>query len=704
MFRSLSRYSIFILSVVLFGCSTAKEFSKGTDQNSKKAVQRIKELYFKRDFALGQSEGKQAIRKHPKSVELQAWFLGNMARNGQASNAITKAQRLVENNPENPWSYFALALVSGSESGRKPSGLQAAKQALSMEPVHPDFLWLRARFIPDSRRAITFVDSVRGKVENPANLLVVKGTKLAGLVRDRSGNQQEILFKQAFAAFKKARQADPYCFDAWYLPAKYSWQRGASQKALRLYQKAVAKTTALAPHAEYWQVVLGMNQFDMRKRKKLVTRDMQWLEKQRPLTAEVMFSFTNYYRELNMPARTQEYEKKLLRQYPESIFAEEVLASRFRNYRSEHEEQIYKTPDPQIIGRYQELLWDFIEHPTHRNTRLLASAYRKLFRLYRQYPLMDEDELEKVARGMMQFDSFSPGTPAAEVAHVITKKTENFSLAQQVAELSVQKVNAPGRGHSESERSAGYDALGWVFWQKGKLDSAQKYLGKAYALNKDRVITYHMGKLYEKMGQQKRAEELFRKGYRIEGWGRNPNKKALKSLYAKTHGDLKGYSEYQSKLEFRKDTEDKIGVLNNWIENPKPIKPFKLQKLGGKAFSSNQLEGKIGVINFWGTWCGTCIKEMPAIQKLYDKYRQDPDVKIITMNNDPKVRTVRNWIADHSYEFPVLRAKKYVREVNIHAFPTTWFLNEEGEVAFVKIGLAENLVKSFSWRIEALKR
>ena len=38
-------------------------------------------------------------------------------------------------------------------------------------------------------------------------------------------------------------------------------------------------------------------------------------------------------------------------------------------------------------------------------------------------------------------------------------------------------------------------------------------------------------------------------------------------------------------------------------------------------------KGKVLFVNRWGTWCAPCVAEMPSIQKLYDRYKDDPDVK-----------------------------------------------------------------------------
>ena len=44
-----------------------------------------------------------------------------------------------------------------------------------------------------------------------------------------------------------------------------------------------------------------------------------------------------------------------------------------------------------------------------------------------------------------------------------------------------------------------------------------------------------------------------------------------------------------------------------------------------------------------------------------------------------------------------------VNKVGIQGFPTTWFLNREGWIAFLKRGWTKELEEEFSWRIEALR-
>lgn len=139
------------------------------------------------------------------------------------------------------------------------------------------------------------------------------------------------------------------------------------------------------------------------------------------------------------------------------------------------------------------------------------------------------------------------------------------------------------------------------------------------------------------------------------------------------------------------------------IESPSPVAAFNLRSLDGKQVTLDSLKGKIVVINYWGIWCGWCVKEMPDLQKLHEKYAADPDIAILTIDNDQNPDDVPPWMKQKGYTFPVLFDDGYVTRVGIHAFPTTWFLDRQGRKAFEKVGWSEKLLEEFSWRVEAIR-
>ena len=50
---------------------------------------------------------------------------------------------------------------------------------------------------------------------------------------------------------------------------------------------------------------------------------------------------------------------------------------------------------------------------------------------------------------------------------------------------------------------------------------------------------------------------------------------------------------------------------------------FTLRTVQGDVFNLSDYKGKVILLNFWGTWCGPCRREIPDFNKLHDKYQKD---------------------------------------------------------------------------------
>ena len=166
---------------------------------------------------------------------------------------------------------------------------------------------------------------------------------------------------------------------------------------------------------------------------------------------------------------------------------------------------------------------------------------------------------------------------------------------------------------------------------------------------------------------------------------------------------MSGYDEYLEALKEADRETRKQQVLSSRIEVPEPAIAFDLPTIEETRVSLASLKGRVVAINFWGIWCGWCVKEMPDFQKLYEHYEDDPEVAILTINNDRIPESVTPWMHERGYDFPVLLDDGYVDKADVNAFPTTWFLNREGQIAFEKRGWTKELEEEFGWRIEALK-
>ena len=79
---------------------------------------------------------------------------------------------------------------------------------------------------------------------------------------------------------------------------------------------------------------------------------------------------------------------------------------------------------------------------------------------------------------------------------------------------------------------------------------------------------------------------------------------------------------------------------------------FTLLDLQGKPWHLRDLKGKVVLVNFWATWCPPCRKEMPDLQALYDKYKEQGF--LVLSISDEEASKVSPFIAERKITYPVL--------------------------------------------------
>lgn len=121
---------------------------------------------------------------------------------------------------------------------------------------------------------------------------------------------------------------------------------------------------------------------------------------------------------------------------------------------------------------------------------------------------------------------------------------------------------------------------------------------------------------------------------------------------------------------------------------PKVSAPdFTLPNLKGEMVSLSDFRGKWVVIDFWGSWCGWCVKGIPALKEAYEKYG-DRIVIIGVDCNEPEAA----WrVAVEKYQLPWVNLyngldQKLYEEYYIEGFPTKAIINPEGEIVDLTAG------------------
>ncbi|MFC0189754.1 peroxiredoxin family protein [Fictibacillus aquaticus] len=117
---------------------------------------------------------------------------------------------------------------------------------------------------------------------------------------------------------------------------------------------------------------------------------------------------------------------------------------------------------------------------------------------------------------------------------------------------------------------------------------------------------------------------------------------------------------------------------------------FLLENLEGQTVSLKDYRGKKVILNFWATWCPPCRKEMPDMQKFYNK-NQDSDIEILAVNlthSEKNKSDISEFTDEYGVTFPILLDEKgeTVKQFKAAAIPTTYFIDTEGTVQKVYVG------------------
>jgi thiol-disulfide isomerase/thioredoxin len=114
---------------------------------------------------------------------------------------------------------------------------------------------------------------------------------------------------------------------------------------------------------------------------------------------------------------------------------------------------------------------------------------------------------------------------------------------------------------------------------------------------------------------------------------------------------------------------------------------FELQGLGGSRVFLRDFRGSFVVINFWATWCAPCLIELPYFQESHEMH--SPDLVILAINDSEPESEVQSYVDEMGFTFRVLLdlGSKVQRLYRVRGFPTTFFLDPDGVIRNIHIGL-----------------
>jgi peroxiredoxin len=111
---------------------------------------------------------------------------------------------------------------------------------------------------------------------------------------------------------------------------------------------------------------------------------------------------------------------------------------------------------------------------------------------------------------------------------------------------------------------------------------------------------------------------------------------------------------------------------------------FNEKDLNGEALSVSRFKGKVVLVDFWATWCGPCISELPNVKDAYAKHRA-AGFEIIGISLDQDRNKLKDFIDKHEMPWPQFFdgqgwESKLGRQYGITSIPATFLLDREGRI------------------------
>jgi thiol-disulfide isomerase/thioredoxin len=145
-------------------------------------------------------------------------------------------------------------------------------------------------------------------------------------------------------------------------------------------------------------------------------------------------------------------------------------------------------------------------------------------------------------------------------------------------------------------------------------------------------------------------------------------------------------------------------TLKPFMSDMEPL-VIDLENAHGERFTRRDFSGRVTLVNFWASWCGPCVDEIPALNRLREHMKDRP-FELISVNYAEKPEQIREFLDEVRVDFPVLLDQdgSYSAKWNVLVYPATFVIAMDGNIVYGVNGAIEWDSEEIITKLEALMK
>jgi len=128
-------------------------------------------------------------------------------------------------------------------------------------------------------------------------------------------------------------------------------------------------------------------------------------------------------------------------------------------------------------------------------------------------------------------------------------------------------------------------------------------------------------------------------------------------------------------------------IINGAVKGQKTPPDLVLNNLQNQMSTLNDLKGSVVLVNFWATWCGPCVEEIPSLSRLVDSMEGKP-FKVVAVNIGESVEDIKTFVKSIPVNFDIYQDTDgvAVRDWKVYAYPSNFLLDKNGQIQYAYRG------------------